>query len=495
MVDSILDKLIPNRQTTGDHVLHYAIRRRLGEGGMGCVYEAFDERLQRVVAIKVLKPHLAEHADARNQFVNEARAMAAIRHENIVTVFAVEDSELPFIVMERLEGESLAERMQRSPQGAEPLKTLEAVRIGQQIAAGLAAAHGVGVLHRDIKPQNIWMEQNNVKLLDFGLAVRHAGRKAKVEGTPSYIAPEQVRGEPIDKRTDLYSVGVVLFRMLSGRLPFASTNKSATLVAVATQNAPSLGSVAANCPIELVTVVDQLLSSEPDRRIQSASGLVEQLQLIERSVSTGFGGRLMRAICTPAAWGWMFASLAAFFAALLVSAMLLPSAVANGNGSTQWPSNNSAQPELTALRHRSEYRRVANLEVQSQEGDRQRVRFEFKLPPSRGETLVDAALVSRSAALAKFDLFASTDVSKTPFQMLDQALTEFDTLSPVGTMSYPDPRLGGSRPSVATSGRLLSRFILDNQSGDVIVLFADVRESEVAAIHEVQLVLEMRKAE
>jgi eukaryotic-like serine/threonine-protein kinase len=223
----------------------YRLLRLLGEGGMGLVYLAEDTILRRPVALKLLRPYLARLPHARNGFLSEARAMAAVKHDSIVTVFQIGEmptisgESVPFLAMESLEGESLAEWLRREG----PLPAAWAARLGQQAAEGLALAHARGVIHRDLKPANLWLEAprgwiNTVdsrrpplaavaqlKILDFGLA--QAGENAEREGgpvfggTPAYMPPEQVSGKRLDPAADLFSLGVVLYELTSGRLPFS----------------------------------------------------------------------------------------------------------------------------------------------------------------------------------------------------------------------------------------------------------------------------------
>src|SRR5262245_24619179 len=186
---------------------HYEVRDVVGRGGMGVVLKAFDESLHRVVAIKVMAPQLATGATARKRFTREARAQAAVTHDHVVTIHAVEESgRLPHIVMQFVARQSLQDRLDRTG----PLALQEVLRIGMQTAAGLAAAHAQGLVHRDVKPANILLENGveRVKLTDFGLA-RAADdasltQSGVVAGTPQYMAPEQARGEPVDQRADLF---------------------------------------------------------------------------------------------------------------------------------------------------------------------------------------------------------------------------------------------------------------------------------------------------
>ncbi|HUP82140.1 MAG TPA: serine/threonine-protein kinase [Pirellula sp.] len=195
----------------------------IGAGGMGVVLKAIDKSLDRVVAIKVLAPYLAASGSARKRFAREAKAAAAVLHSNVIAIHSVSNDEaLPYLVMLYLRGSSLQKRLDQ--QG--PLSTIEILRIGSQVAAGLAAAHAQGLVHRDIKPANILLEEGveRVTLTDFGLAravddatITHSG---VIAGTPQYMSPEQARGEPVEQRSDLFSLGSVLYSISTGRSPF-----------------------------------------------------------------------------------------------------------------------------------------------------------------------------------------------------------------------------------------------------------------------------------
>src|SRR5262249_27187820 len=187
----------------------YRVLRVLGVGGMGIVFHAEDVQLRRAVALKCLLPALAATSQARQRFLREARAAAAIEHEHVVVIYQVgEDRGIPFLAMQLLQGESLEDRLRREPL----LPASQVLRIGREIAVGLAAAHERGLIHRDIKPANVWLEgpQARVKLLDFGLARAVAddtgvSQAGTIVGTPAYMAPEQSRGDPVDARCDLFS--------------------------------------------------------------------------------------------------------------------------------------------------------------------------------------------------------------------------------------------------------------------------------------------------
>src|SRR5262245_12468541 len=202
---------------------HYEVQEIIGRGGMGVVVRAFDEKLHRVVAIKVMAAQLATNGTARKRFVREAQAQAAVSHDHIVTIHAVEaESQLPYLAMQYVSGMSLQERLDKSG----PMQLHEILRVGMQTASGLAAAHAQGLVHRDIKPANILLENGveRVKITDFGLA--RAATEASltqsgvVAGTPQYMSPEQAEGKAIDQRTDLFSLGSVLYAMCTGRAPF-----------------------------------------------------------------------------------------------------------------------------------------------------------------------------------------------------------------------------------------------------------------------------------
>jgi eukaryotic-like serine/threonine-protein kinase len=261
----------------------FDVMRILGRGGMGVVLEAFDSRLQRHVAVKVLDPELAEDEVARQRFCREARAAASVTHENVVAVHQVEksgDNGLPYLVMQLINGETLEQRLAREKK----LPINEIVRIGMEAARGLAAAHAQGLIHRDIKPGNILLEppSGRVKLTDFGLArvvddVKLT-RTGFVSGTPLYMSPEQTMGENADHRSDLFSLGAILYEMAAGQPPFAGNSALAILKQIAEVKHRPLREVAPEAPALLAELVDDLLAKKPADRYQSASDLAEVLE-------------------------------------------------------------------------------------------------------------------------------------------------------------------------------------------------------------------------
>jgi serine/threonine protein kinase len=262
---------------------HFDVMRMIGRGGMGIVLEAFDSRLQRNVALKVLDPEVAHDATARQRFCREARAAASITHENVIAVHQVEhapEGELPYLVMQLITGETLEQRLLREQRL--PLK--EIVRIALQTAQGLAAAHAQNLTHRDIKPGNILLEppHDRVKLTDFGLA-RIADdvkltRTGYVSGTPLYMSPEQALGEPGDARSDLFSLGVVLYEMCAGQPPFQGNSALAILKQITDTKHRPLRELNPDVPDWLAEMVDELLSKKPEDRYQSAADLAEVLE-------------------------------------------------------------------------------------------------------------------------------------------------------------------------------------------------------------------------
>jgi Leucine-rich repeat (LRR) protein len=259
---------------------HYEVLEVLGRGGFGIVFRAFDETLQRVVAVKVLAPAMAATSPARKRFLREARSYARVRHENVVQVYAVEEQPLPYLVMEFIPGETLQQRLNRTG----PLETAEVVRIGRQIAEGLAAAHGTGLIHRDIKPANILIEagpHQHVKITDFGLARAaddaSVSQSGFVAGTPMFMAPEQAGGETLDHRTDLFSLGSVLYAMCTGRPPFRAPSTLAVLKRVAEDTPRPIREIIPEVPPWLCDLISRLHAKKPEDRIASAQEVADLL--------------------------------------------------------------------------------------------------------------------------------------------------------------------------------------------------------------------------
>ena len=261
---------------------HFRVVRLIGEGGMGYVFEARDTRLERPVALKIVKPALAANRGGQERFLREARAMASIRHENVVTVYDVgKQDRFTFLAMELLEGETLASRLA----DAGKLNPRKAVAITRQVCRGLRAAHEANIIHRDIKPGNIWLQSpdGGVRVLDFGLARNENSKLTQVGrllGTPRYLSPEQARSEPVDARSDLYSVGVTLYQMLSGCVPHNEPTPSQQLAAVVAKRPVPIEELCPGLPGELATLVRELLQKKSDRRPQTADEVIERLDAI-----------------------------------------------------------------------------------------------------------------------------------------------------------------------------------------------------------------------
>lgn len=251
---------------------HYEIREVIGRGGCGIVLKAFDEKLERIVAIKIMAPELGTTSPARKRFLREARAAAAIRHENVVSIHAVEEQPLPFLVMEYIDGQTLQQKLDQNG----PLDVRDVARIGHRIAAGLDAAHAKGLIHRDIKPANILLENGtgHVKITDFGLA-RSADdasmtQSGVIAGTPLYMSPEQAQGREIDQRSDLFSLGSVLYVTCSGRPPFRAPSTLAVLKRVVEDQPRPIHGVIPEVPAWLVAIIGMLHAKAPAKRFASA---------------------------------------------------------------------------------------------------------------------------------------------------------------------------------------------------------------------------------
>ncbi|QDU94501.1 protein kinase domain-containing protein [Lignipirellula cremea] len=262
----------------------YRVLEVMGVGGMGVVFRAEDPHLQRLVALKAMKPAVAASRSARDRFFREARAAAALDHDHIVSIYQVgEDREIPFIAMQYLRGESLQTRLKR--EGS--LNQRDVIQIGREVALGLAAAHAQGLIHRDIKPDNIWMEAGTgrAKILDFGLARAASDdsgltQSGMVIGTPRYMAPEQAQAAEVDHRCDLFSLGSVLYHLASGKAPFEGGNITATLMAVANAQQQPIADLRPELHPDFCALVRRLLQKDPAQRPQTAMEVAEELAAI-----------------------------------------------------------------------------------------------------------------------------------------------------------------------------------------------------------------------
>lgn len=267
---------------------HYEILEVRGQGGFGIVLRAYDEKLHRIVALKILPPHIPADMSARRRFTREAQAAAAIQNEHVIGIFAVENGPCPYIAMEYVNGPSLQERIKQDG----TLTLEEILRIGHQAALGLAAAHEQGLIHRDIKPGNILLENGaaRVKITDFGLAraVDDVGltQSGVVHGTPAYMAPEQTSGDQIDHRADLFSLGSVLYTMATGRMPFQASNSLAMLKSVKDDKPNPIRVERPDLPDWFESLVTKLHAKDPDERFQSARELADLLAEHLASVRT-----------------------------------------------------------------------------------------------------------------------------------------------------------------------------------------------------------------
>ncbi len=326
----------------GKSLKHYRIEGTLGKGGMGVVYRALDTRLQRPVALKVLPEEFTADADRRRRFLQEARAAGAINHPAIAQIYDVDEADgVTFMAMELVEGRTLAELI-----AARELDALGAVEIALQVAQGLAKAHDAGIIHRDIKSENIMVTPDgHAKLLDFGLAKlleppsqtelqdpaereTVAGTQAGVVlGTVSYMSPEQARGRPVDHRSDLFSLGIVIYHMAAGELPFSGSSPIDTLHAIAYEETRPVTQVRANLPPGLQRVISRCLRKRPEDRFQDARQLVEALETVRGEIESGISGRVpigerirdgIRSLreLTPGQWGGSALIAAAIGAAL-----------------------------------------------------------------------------------------------------------------------------------------------------------------------------------
>ncbi len=268
----------------------YRVLRLLGEGGMGMVFQALDEQLDRAIALKVMKPSASKKEENRLRFLREARAAAAITHDNLVTIYQVgEDNGVSFLAMPLLKGVSLEKWLQKGNRATVP----QLLRMGREAARGLAAAHEQGLVHRDIKPDNLWLEAptGRVKILDFGVARggkedANLTEEGIIVGTPLYMAPEQGRGHAVDGRTDLFSLGCVLYRLATGTLPFNGDTLLAVLFSLNMDEPKAVAELNPEIPPEFAALVVKLLAKPPEDRPASAKDVAQAILGIERQMQS-----------------------------------------------------------------------------------------------------------------------------------------------------------------------------------------------------------------
>src|SRR5262245_53646943 len=282
------------RSLAGKSIGHYQIISLVGKGGMGHVYRARDTKLDRVVALKILPEEMSADSERMRRFVREAKAASALNHPNVAHIYEIGEAEgVNFIAMEYVEGQTLAAKI-----NGRPLAASEIVGIGSQIADALDEAHGKGITHRDIKPANVMLsERGRVKVLDFGLAkitqsstqvvVSDISTMAKtapgvVMGTVPYMSPEQALGREVDHRSDLFSLGILLYEMTTGRAPFAGANTSETLDRILHSQPEAMARFNYDVPAEFERIVRKCLEKERERRYQSARDLLVDLKNLKR---------------------------------------------------------------------------------------------------------------------------------------------------------------------------------------------------------------------
>src|SRR5438309_3540793 len=318
-IAAVAANVIENRQTNsliGQTIGHYRIEQRIGAGGMGEVYLASDMSVGRSAALKVLPAHLTDDAERLRRFEREARAIAGLNHPNIMTIYEVGSADSTrYIASELIHGETLRDRLARGC-----MQVGEAVEIAIQVAGALAAAHEAGIVHRDIKPENIMLRPDGyVKVLDFGIAklaeqevpATMAEEEAlllvetnlgSILGSVRYMSPEQARGAPIDKRTDIWSLGAVLYEMATGHAPFTGDTPAEVMATILAKEPPPLSNYMVQTPGELQQIVSKALRKDPDQRYQNAKEMLEALKDLRHKLE--FTAELERAVAVPLWLRW-----------------------------------------------------------------------------------------------------------------------------------------------------------------------------------------------
>ena len=375
---------------------NYRILKVLGQGGMGVVFLAEDLILHRPVALKAMRPEMKADADGWKRFLREARAMASLKHDHLVTIYTPgQEGDVTFFAMELLEGETLESYMRRVPNP--PLS--EILRIGKEIALGLAFIHQKNLIHRDIKPGNIWLESPNarVKILDLGLArrtdeVTNLTFAGMVLGTPGFMSPEQARGDELDSRTDLFSLGCVLYTLCTGKKPFQGKSSTAVIMALASERPAPIAEINSHMPADLSQLVMQMLKRRPDKRPASATEVAIQLDSLAHERNESFSTQPMGTIQRPFVSGrsksrspssrrflWIGAGLLSFLGLALLVIYLL---VSRPPGPPVPPPPDKKNPG--PLAQGEEWTYLANLRETGRELFPNRNFFERKDPKKKG---------------------------------------------------------------------------------------------------------------
>jgi serine/threonine protein kinase/Flp pilus assembly protein TadD len=276
----------------GQTISHYKILEKLGEGGMGVVYKAQDTKLGRPVALKFFPPDLCSDRQRKDRFIQEARIASSIDHPNVVAIYEIDEVENDnlFIAMAYYRGDTLDRRIKKGP-----LKLEEAIEIAIQVAQGLSKSHGLGIVHRDIKPSNILItEDGTAKILDFGVATLNASdveyrSELSVAGTLPYMSPEQIRGESTDFRTDVWSLAVVLYEMVTAQTPFTQEYEHAIRYSIENEKQPHVGDLAKNISSELDSILAKALEKDRENRFQRLEEMIDRLDLLRNHLRTTIG--------------------------------------------------------------------------------------------------------------------------------------------------------------------------------------------------------------
>jgi eukaryotic-like serine/threonine-protein kinase len=277
----------------GKTISHYEIIEKLGEGGMGIVYKAHDTKLDRIVALKFLPPHLGSDDTEKRRFLDEARAASGLDHSNICSIHSIDETGDGkfFIVMAYYEGMALKDKI-----GQNPLPVKEVIAYSLQIAAGLQEAHKKGVVHRDLKPANIFLTQaEQIKIIDFGLAkaVQRTmlTKSGTTLGTAQYMSPEQAQGAEVDHRTDIWSLGIVTYEMVTGRLPFKSEYETALVYSIINEDPEPVTALRSGIPMELERIINKCMEKDPSARYQRVDELIVDLRKLEKEIASPVSGK------------------------------------------------------------------------------------------------------------------------------------------------------------------------------------------------------------